>query len=1481
MSAASRQRILLSASALAICVAVPAAAQVVPINAGNVLPNPLVTLPADVNAGGVTVTGANPTAEVVDLDTGEAAQVSEDATVVSLTNGGTFAITADATGTGTATAAVGNVSPDVLATGAYQSALTQKHLLGDVDGATWDASATLVNTSTSRVRAIASSSDGDASATVRGGIAQVASVETKGRTATAVMNNDGGTVEVSASASGAGAVTASVGTGGETGSPAIKQFVFSSKSPDAVTAGAGTLLNSGTVNVLATATPVASGATSASASITGGVVQQVQATGRGNSDLTATVTNDGSINFSSSAGVGDGSAETARAFATEVLTQRIQANGGGLQTDTAEGWNDTLAVELTNNGDINLTTTAEATGTATSLIGVKAIPADFGQYADQYPNTYGPNGVGVGTNSAYQLFGANSPILSEHGVISQRGQANGWGDDLSEVTLNNAAGSSINIAASALATNAVGDAVARNTAAGLIVQGTQANGTGNDTATAAMTNAGDIGVNAGSTASSTAEGGNALAVSTVTSAIQQTAEVTGPTKYQVPVDGGGTVEVPYVNIGELAFTNGLTGVVDVRSSAAATAADGNAESHSYVEAGMVQTAQVDGGTPLASFDNRNDFTVAATSVSTGTAAFATAGTANTVLDAGFPVDEGRLPTAHDVVGVQQVVLGAATDARFANSGDLGVTASASANGGTGGAGALASALGYRVTGEPVGVTASNSGSLTVAATATTTADASTVRLADARATGMGFYANYEALPELPDIVHGGEGGGGGGHPPSDVEEEPAIPTYALSGTVANTGTITVSARSSGDAQVPDTELVLPDSIVTGQTLTVGATAVGVDFASASNTVSMQNSDTIAVTAVTDGAPAQAFGVRVLDYENSSDVQAGEGDVFTLSNLGGTISARTSETNGATYTRGIAIDTSGAPNPAVINLEGATGRNGIIYGHIDISNADQVHVRNGETVFDGIVNQDGTPEGSLDVHSGGTLYLVNQPHGAVSTSGTPTVNLAYDGPAGANVNSFTVESGGKLALQLPSFPTTEGTYPTVVANAVTLGATSALEVRPSSWNGLYGDSYYFDNVIKAPTSAELTGTFDPALVGTHTGTPLLKVQALYNQDTGGGDVDIAIERVAFGAVAGLTGNQAAAGTGIEQVYSPTLTGPFAGLLGNLFLLNDTAYRDALNQLSGDQYAGYVQGLRNQSLQINGLVANQLDCAVSVKGLQNCRERDGQIRVWGLAQYNDVSVDSDINAPGYDSNNWSALLGVDYTTGGFTVGAFGGYRETKMDFTRNNGQINADGWQLGLMASYDTGTYYGRIIGSYSDLNGTSSRTINILTTAGTLAGKPDAQVTSLYGEVGGRFQFGAAWLTPFLALDYAHVKLKGFTETGVPGANLAFDSQSENQTSLLAGLKIAGNFGGIVPEAKVAWRHDLNTRMFGVDTRFADAPAGSDFRVLAPSTSRSSVVAGASLAAELNERFTGRIGYQGRFAKQVSDHAIYGSVTFRF
>jgi chemotaxis protein histidine kinase CheA len=66
----------------------------------------------------------------------------------------------------------------------------------------------------------------------------------------------------------------------------------------------------------------------------------------------------------------------------------------------------------------------------------------------------------------------------------------------------------------------------------------------------------------------------------------------------------------------------------------------------------------------------------------------------------------------------------------------------------------------------------------------------------------------------------------------------------------------------------------------------------------------------------------------------------------------------------------------------------------------------------------------------------------------------------------------------------------------------------------------------------------------------------------------------------------------------------------------------------------------------------------------------------------------------------------------------------------------------------------------------------------------LSGDPDVSIWSFYGEVGGRFDLGSSWLTPFAAVDYSDVKLPSFTESGIPGSIYSVDLTVE-QPSLPA------------------------------------------------------------------------------------------------
>ncbi len=1226
------------------------------------------------------------------------------------------------------------------------------------------------------------------------------------------------------------------------------------------TSDAASLTNNGSTTIRATATATNTDAQAiANASITDGIFQNIAGP---YTSVSATFVNTGTLTIASAAsatgttGPGMGDAFGARAFSSAI--------GGVHQEAVIEGnKTGTTTVTHTNSGTFNFTSTATAAATDSASATSEMEEAVFmraqgnGSGDVTATTTFTNNGTMLAASTATATSTALDAVATagagggEHGLIHIRSAVNGTGTDVGNATLVNNAGRSITVTANATAT-ALGNATAtalggdgfstaEDTKGTVILVQAQASGADEGTSNSTITNAGTITGTFTSRAISTGTEGTSTASTTSNGTIRQIVEAGGP-------------ETFVGRVGTATLTNAAGGTINISTSATSSSA-GASSASAQLGAAVLQNGEIIGISNV-NFSNAGTFTAGSTSSATSTA-----GAANSLA-----LVRGVRQTGISVGGF---------NAGFSNTGTFTVSANATVDGATVGSLGIADAVGYQVVSEPMALTLSNGGTFTVNATATSD------RVASATATGMELFANIDPTTLPPEEGGGGGhggGGGGGGHgggetpaaaplafadtPPA--EEEPEDPwegwTNRISGILANSGTLAVNATATGGTP---TDGPLAE-----------ASATGVHFRSAVNTATFTNSGTIRVTAITNGGNSQATGILVNDF-TTSPVVPGSTDRMTIVNAGGTIIARTSTNGGTTFRRGMAINTRFAPNPVDIRFTGTSN----VYGNILLSDADTVTIASGVTTFDGIVNPalavtmdeqtagNGvipTNFGAFTVANGATLYLVDNARG----------NASYDGAAQVNVNSFTLASGSTLQLQMPSalVDSAQASYPRITANTATLtGANLVLQLNTP--NGLYANQYTFNDVIDAQTR---TGQFGS--VTTNTRSVLLNPVAVYDANA---NVDITLTRVAFDAVAGLTPNQAAVGGALQAVYTPTQDGDYGKLLANLFLISDAGtYGEAMNQLSGAQYAGHMQAIRNNALQVSTLVADQIDCAVTKGGVDACRDPDGGLRLWALGGIHDARVQSDGNGIGHRSDGSHALLGVDYTVSNFTFGAFGGYREVSSDFDLYGGEVNSDGFQIGLLAGYDSGDFYLRANGSYSKLNGDAVRTVGVLTTAGTITGEPDFRVTSFYAEAGGRFELGESWITPFVGLEYTKVKMNGFTETGVGGANLDFDSQSENDTAFLAGVKWAGKLGIVVPEAKIAYRHD-DTSAFATVQRFADAPGAALFTSLSPRSDKDTVMAGLSLAALFDEKITGRIGYQGRFGSDLRDNAFYGTLVISF
>lgn len=660
---------------------------------------------------------------------------------------------------------------------------------------------------------------------------------------------------------------------------------------------------------------------------------------------------------------------------------------------------------------------------------------------------------------------------------------------------------------------------------------------------------------------------------------------------------------------------------------------------------------------------------------------------------------------------------------------------------------------------------------------------------------------------------------------------------SITGTITNSGRLTVTAEVEGTSEE--------------------AYAQGIVLDAAENTATVNNSGTITVSTkgTGEGSYGYAAGIRVLgavDQLIQATTTTGDEEpapVLTINNTG-TIIVRQSIDNGASWQHGTAIDLTDAPNAVALNLKG-----GSIYGNIELSDDDVITVSTGVTSFDGVVNSGGDLVGTLNIAAGGTLYLLDE----------PTANTSYDGAAQVNVDDLDI--AGTLALQLPSLPSGAGSYPTIVANTADI-AGATLQIRPSSSNGLYANSYTFDNVIDAE---ELTGTF--ATVTTLSGTPLLRFTAVYDA---GDNVDLTMTRVAFGAVGGLTTNQSEAGNGIESVYSPTMAaGPFATMLSSLFTLNTANYTAALDQLHGSQYASYLQSLTTVGGRFNSLLNDAAECAAT-DASKACRAESAGI--WGKINYGRTTKDGDANASAYKSNEWFMALGADVkATDALVLGVAGAYVKNDLKFDQYHGRIKGDGYQLGGYASFDQGQYYLNAAVSYSNLNGKAQRTIAIPSIAsGTLTAEPDASVWTFSGQAGYRLPLAkASILTPYAGIEHTNAKLNAFDETGVAVANLAVEGGERNRTASLAGIKWSGSFGKIVPQIDLGWRHQFGDLTASVLQSYKIA-SGSDFTAISQTEKADTAVVGLSVGGEISKGVSFRVGYQGRFNGDVESHS--GGIT---
>jgi hypothetical protein len=577
----------------------------------------------------------------------------------------------------------------------------------------------LENVANAAVTSAASASLARASANLFGGIVDLA---TGALGASAALENSG-SLTIAKMANAANPV-------GSASAVAVETRVVQQGANAASGDAEATMDNSGTlaIGAIADASGLAAGA---HADIATGIAQFLGAQG----SASAALSNHGSIAIAASAvGSAVGGPAAAGAGIEGGIGQQVFASGGAVaaldNSGTMAFQAAAHAVAATADGDPAGPAVATARLGAVTFVGIHGVLSQ-----DLSGENAAASLVNSGILSAVAFASASgtSAIAAGNLVDGIRQNIHGLGGDATAVAANSA---TMSFAAGAVAQATAGDANAVATVGYAIDQDVRASGD----ALASISNSGAFDVIAQGKASGS---GDSLAVAVARGASQ---DVRGGSRASAEADFGNSGDFAVTALAQAVAGDGMAG-----TGSSAHAASGSAIASAI---GGVQSASA------VRFANSGTFSVEAAALASGANAAARANAIGVLQSTGF------------ATGVENAV--------FSNGGllDVGARALASGSAGT----ATASAAAYRFSGTAAGVDGSNSGTLSVAATAL----APNV----ARASARGIMAGTTGSA--------GTTSGGGSSSSSEASGLSAALASDISGSLTNSGSITVEAKAHAD-----------------------------------------------------------------------------------------------------------------------------------------------------------------------------------------------------------------------------------------------------------------------------------------------------------------------------------------------------------------------------------------------------------------------------------------------------------------------------------------------------------------------------------------------------------------------------------------------------------------------------------------------------------------------------------------------------------
>ena len=237
----------------------------------------------------------------------------------------------------------------------------------------------------------------------------------------------------------------------------------------------------------------------------------------------------------------------------------------------------------------------------------------------------------------------------------------------------------------------------------------------------------------------------------------------------------------------------------------------------------------------------------------------------------------------------------------------------------------------------------------------------------------------------------------------------------------------------------------------------------------------------------------------------------------------------------------------------------------------------------------------------------------------------------------------------------------------------------------------------------------------------------------------------------------------------------------------------------------------------------------------------------------------NVDSTSREAGFDYHDVGVTAGADYRfTDTLIAGGAFSYLNSEAEIVSHLGDVTSNGYGLSLYGTYYVGAFYLDLLGGFTYRTYDTTRNIVYGPTQGftgtpvdrTATGDTSGWQYTFNGGIGYDFYVAGSTLTPYVRVEFLHLDINGYTESGANGLDLKVQSQAVESLLTILGGRVthafSTPFGVLLPQIHGEWRHESLNAARSIKAQFANDPFNQVFTVRTDNPDRDFFAVGAGI-----------------------------------